>query len=293
YRKIGESSYHELYSTKSATKTDLILNQALSRKIADLQIKLGLYPKAKVQIFIVYTAKAYDNLNLGKAEIVEFSDAFYSGRDGVIYVRSQDQILDNYLKILLHEYIHWYLEQLFVSTPLWFHEGMATYHSGQLGYERYLLYLKESLINPKSDLFRIGYSYPKNKADWPRFYLSSAMAVRYMQDKYSQQWQRFWNLVAYSNKKGQKIRFSEAFVQAYHIDLWDFHQSFENYSKRQGYLYLIVATNSLIFACLPFVMLAIARKRRRQMQNMPDLPDPAQDLEDESQDAKDESHPDS
>ncbi|MCB5253573.1 MAG: hypothetical protein RBR69_07135 [Candidatus Cloacimonadaceae bacterium] len=273
YQKLHESPYHELYSKRSASASDLALSSSLSHKIADLQITLGIYPKAKVKIYIVHGEENYQKLSLGKAEIVEFSDAFYSGNERVIYIRSQDQIYENYLKILLHEYIHWYLEELFTSAPLWFHEGMATYFSGQMGYDRYLLYLKESLINPKSDLFRIGYFYPEDRADWPRFYLSSAMAVRYMQDKHPDQWQRFWDIVAAYHHKGQKVRFNEAFAAGYHSTLWDFHQDFERYSKRQGYLYLIVAANSLIFAFLAALMPFAAQKRKRRLQNLPDLPD--------------------
>ncbi len=273
FEKIHESGYHELYSSRSATSADLALSEALTDRIAALQMKIGIYPENKVKIHIVHGEEAYDEISRGKASIVEFSDAFYSGSEGVIYIRSRDQIPDNYLHILIHEYIHWYLEQVFVSTPLWFHEGMATHYSGQMGYERFLLYLRESLINPKSDLFRTAYSYPERREDWPRFYLSSAMAVRFMQEKHPQSWQRFWDMVASRTHQGQKIRFNEAFVRSYHIDLWTFHQNFEAYSKRQGYLYLLVAVNSLIFALLPFVVILIYRKRRRRMQSMPDLPE--------------------
>lgn len=283
YQKLHESPYHELYSEKPASASDLALSKALSQKIADLQITLGVYPKARVKIYIVHGEKDYQKLSLGKAEIVEFSDAFYSGAERAIYIRSQDQIYDNYLKILLHEYIHWYLEELFTSAPLWFHEGMATYFSGQMGYDRYLMYLRESLINPKSDLFRVGYFYPENRDDWPRFYLSSAMAVRYMQEKHTAQWQRFWDIVAVYHSKGEKVRFSEAFVNGYHTSLWDFHQKFERYSKRQGYLYLIVAINSLVFASLAILMPFAARKRRRRLRNMPDLPDVPEPEEEEEE----------
>lgn len=214
FQLLHESPYHQLYSERSATATDLALSKALAHKIADLQITLGVYPQARVKIYIIHGEKEYHKLSLGKAEIVEFSDAFYSGQERVIYIRSQDQVHDNYLKILLHEYIHWYLEELFISAPLWFHEGMATYFSGQIGYDRYLMYLRESLINPKSDLFRVGYYYPEDRADWPRFYLSSAMAVRFMQDKYQPDWQKFWDIVAAYHHQGQRVRFNEAFVGA-------------------------------------------------------------------------------
>ncbi len=272
FQQISQSPYITLYSNNQKSSKDLYLGTILSEKIGDLQMQLGVYPESRVPIYIVYKAENFAELAQGKAEIVEFSDAFYSGTEKAIYIRSKDQVRENYLKILLHEYIHWYLDELIRGAPLWFHEGMATYLSGQMGYDRYLIYLKESLINPKSDLFRVGHKYPDDRADWSRFYLSSAMAVRYMQDRHELQWKRFWDAVAYSHKQGRSIRFSEAFVSSYRQNLWDFHQNFEAYSKRQGYLYLIIALNSFLFALLPFVMLAIARKRRRRMQLLPDLP---------------------
>jgi len=285
---IHQSSYHRLYSSRPATDATAALGKALDDRIGDLQMTLGIYPQNSVNVYIIHGGEAYQKLSGGRGKIIEFSDAFFSGDEGVIYVRSQDQISENYLHILIHEYIHWYLEELFISAPLWFHEGMATYFSGQMGYERFLLYLRESLVNPRSDLFRMGYQYPRNRQDWPRFYTSSAMAVRFMQEKHKPNWQSFWDYVALSHKRGQKIRFNEAFVRCYHTSLWDFQRSFERYSRRQGYLYLVVAANSLIFALLPFVMLLIARKRRRRMQKLPDLPEPEQDPHPQEKEALDD-----
>lgn len=282
FELIDSSPYHDLYSNKEARAADHTLSHALAGKIGDLQMSFGVYPEAKVAIYIVYGADEYKLLSSGKAAIVEFSDAFYSGNERAIYARSKDQVLDNHLKILVHEYIHWYIEELFTAAPLWFHEGMATYFSQQLGYERYLIYLKESLINPHSDLFRMGYRYPEHREDWPRFYLSSAMAVRYMQDRYPLQWQRFWESVARDKRSGKRSTFSTCFVNSYQMSLWDFHKKFGIYSKRQGYFYLIVALNSLIFAILPFAMFAIARKRRHRLLALPDLP-----LQDEDSEAED------
>lgn len=274
FEEIHESAYHKLYSSREASASCLAFSAALEQRIADLQITLGVYPSERVSIYMVHGAREYSQISRGRAKIIEFSDAFYSGGEGVIYIRSQDQISDNYLHILLHEYIHWYVDQLFISAPLWFHEGMATYFSGQMGYERFLLYLKESLVNPQSDLYRIGFSYPPDRRDWPRFYASSAMAIRFMKDKHAKNWQRFWDITAQSHKEGRKIRFSQAFISSYHFSLWDFQNSFEEYSRKQGYLYLIVAINSMIFALLPFVVIAIYLKRRKRMKQLPDLPEP-------------------
>jgi len=289
FEKIHESPYHQLYSSRAANKSCLALSSALEERITDLQITLGVYPHNKVKIYIVHGEQDYNQISQGRNRIIEFSDAFYSGSEGVIYIRSQDQITENYLHILIHEYIHWYLDQLFISTPLWFHEGMATHFSGQMGYERFLFYLKESLINPHSDLFRIGFRYPTDRQDWPRFYTSSAMAIRFMKEKHNQNWLRFWDITAQSHREGHKIRFSQAFVSSYHQSLWDFQKRFEEYSKKQGYLYLAVAINSMIFALLPIVVIAIyIIKRKKRMQELPDLPEPAALVNDHSQTEEEE-----
>ena len=260
----------------------------LDDRIAELQMKVGIYPAEKPDIYIVQGEAEYQKLSLGKAEIVEFSDAFFSSSENRIYIRSGEQIHQNYLKILLHEYIHWYLEELFTDAPLWFHEGMATYHSGQLGYDRYLLYIRESFLGKKSDLYRMSYRYPTSREDWPMFYVSSAMALRFMEEKHPLAWQRFWDTVSQSHRQGQKIRFNQAFFSSYGLSMYDFTLQFERYSKRQGYLYLIVALNSVIFLCLPFVMLLVAAKRRRKMRALPELELPDEPSEKEAESTADD-----
>ena len=102
-----------------------------------------------------------------------------------------------------------------------------------------------------------------------------------MQEKHLDQWGRFWDIVAAYHHQGQKVRFSEAFVTGYYTSLWDFHQTFERYSKRQGYLYLLVALNSLIFAFLAVLMPFAVARRGRRLRRMPDLPE-VPDLPDQS-----------
>ena len=279
YDAVLSSDNIVIYSTRAVNPSLENIASLLDNRIGELQMELGLYPTAKVPVYIVSDKQAYKKLSDGRAGIVEFSDAFYSGYEGRIYIRSGDQINQNYLNVLLHEYIHWFLEQYFVSTPLWFHEGMATYFSGQMGYERYLVFLRESFRGKQGNLYRMSYNYPEQKTDWELFYLSSAMALQYMQKKEPESWKRFWDKVAAAQKAGGKIRFNDAFIMAYNTSLYDFTKAFEAYSRRQGYLYLFVAINGCIFLFLPVVMLFVARKRRRilgQMQDL-DLPDEPED----------------
>lgn len=274
YSLSFSSPTHEIYSQSPKPEIEANIGRELDARISEFQMSLGIYPAEAVRIYIISDEKEYQRLSLGRGEIVEYSDGFYDGKEGVIRVRSHIHTQENYLNLLMHEYIHWYIEELFTGAPLWFHEGLATYHSRQFGYERYLLYLRESLINPSGDLFRLSHSYPKDKADWNGFYLSSTMAVRYMQEKHGESWQRFWHIVALEYKSGRKANFTRAFTHSYGTTLWDFHTSFTKHSKKQGYLYLIVLINSLILALLPVVMLIAARKRRKRMKLLPDLPHP-------------------
>lgn len=285
YQRVYSSKTLSIYAEQEISPSMRKIATALEERIGNLQMKLGIYPSTVAAIYIVSGEAEYQKLSLGKAEIVEFSDAFYSGSEGRIYIRSGDQVQENYLKILMHEYIHWYLEQLFIGTPLWFHEGMATYHSGQLGYDRYLLYIRESFLGKSGDLYRMSYRYPAVQEDWPHFYLSSAMALRFMEEKHPQAWLRFWDTVASSHRQGYKIRFNQAFISSYGISLYDFNHQFERYSRKQGYLYLAVALNSLIFLSLPFIMLIVARKRKRRMQMLPDW-----EIEVEAQDPASEAN---
>jgi hypothetical protein len=271
YQEVFGFESFTVHATEELSPSMQRIALLLDERIAELQMKVGIYPSEKPEIYIVQGEAEYQKLSLGKAEIVEFSDAFYSASENRIYIRSGEQVQQNYLKILLHEYIHWYLEQLFTETPLWFHEGMATYQSGQLGYDRYLMYIRESFLGKKGDLYRMSFRYPASREDWPMFYVSSAMALRFMEEKHPLAWQRFWEIVANSHREDQKIRFNQAFFSSYGISMYDFNRQFEHYSRRQGYLYLIVALNSLIFLCLPFIMLVVAAKGKRKMRALPEL----------------------
>jgi len=278
YNVVHTSEYIAYYSPEPISSSMRRIASLLDDRIADLHQNLGLYPTAKVAVYIVPDKHSYRELSIGRADIIEFSDAFYSGSEGRIYIRSGDQIEDSYTNVLMHEYIHWYVEQYFISTPLWFHEGMAVYFSGQLGYERYLVYLRESLRGKKGNLYRLSYNYPQERRDWELFYLSSAMAVRYMQNSHTENWKEFWDIVAAGHRAGGRLRFSEVFVMSYRTSVYDFTRAFEVQSRRQGYLYLFAAVNGIIFLILPVVMLVIARKRRKILNRMQDY-----DLPEESE----------
>lgn len=259
--------------------------QGVDKRIDALQRDTGIYLEQKADVYIVPDRASYRHLASGKAAIVEFSDAFYSSAERRIYLRSSDQIWENYSDIFLHEYTHWYLDEIFLSAPLWFHEGMATHYAGQMGPQRYLHFVRERFWGNKLDLFALAYEYPAERREWPMYYLSSWFATDYMRNKDEAAWRRFWAITSAHARLGHKTRFVSAFSQAYRSSLYEFNLDFAAYSRRQAWIYLIIGVNSIIFAILPVVLIFAWRKRRKKLLSMPELEPPV----DESEQVTDET----
>ena len=247
---------------------------ALDSRIDELQMQLGVYLDELAPIYLMESEKTYNELALGKAQIVEFSDAFYDGKQQCIYLRPLTVQRSDYPGILLHEYLHWYLEKLFLRAPLWFHEGMAMHFSGQMGFDKYLIFLQQSFIGRSSDLFRLSSHYPENRDDWQIFYLSSSMAIRYMSDRHAESWKRFWELVAYAHRKGEKAEFSSYFALAYNTNLYDFHLGFSAWAHKLRWQYLIWGLNAMLALLLPLIVVLGYRNRQKRRAALPDLPEP-------------------
>jgi hypothetical protein len=248
----------------------------LDSRIGKLQMELGVYPEGKAEIFIVPDRASYQALARGRGAIVEFSEAFYSGRERRIYARSADQVPANYSGLILHEYTHWLLDELMIGAPLWLHEGLATEYGHQLGLDRYYHYVRERFWGNRMDLFRLAYNYPKQREDWEMYYLTSYFAVRYMREKDPKAWRAFWNIVAAHNRRGERVRFAEAFGRAYNSNLHSFSLDFAEASRRKAWIYLITGFSSLIFALLPFMVIIATLRQRRKMKALPDLELPAE-----------------
>ena len=278
-----------VYAEEQISSSQQAAFKRLDLRIDDLQAKFGIYLDIPAPIYLIKDKVSYNKLAVGKAKIVEFSDAFYSGANQHIYIRPLAEIEESYLKTLLHEYIHWYLENIFVQAPLWFHEGMATQYSGQMGFERYVYFLQQSFWGRSSDLFRMSYAYPERQEDWQIFYLSSSMAVRFMSERKQAQWDRFWTTVARVHRQNDKAVFSECFASAYRTSLYDFHREFAAYTKRLRYQYLFWGINSLLALLLPVILILGFRARRKRMALLPDLPEPEDEIIEATEEPEEET----
>ena len=243
----------------------------------------GVYLDSRADIYVVPDEQSYELLTQGKGRIVEFSSAFYSSLNHRIYIRSADQILSNYSGIIMHEYTHWLLDEILRRAPLWFHEGMATQQGNQLGLDRYYYYIRERFWGNKMDLIKLAENYPQHPADWDLYYITSYYAVQYMKDKDPQAWKDFWEIVSNNYRTGKKTIFSEAFHNAYHMDLWQFNQDFAAYSKRQAYVYIFTGLGTFILILMPFILIYAHIRQRKKMKSLPDIDFPQETTEDEDE----------
>ena len=241
----------------------------LSAKIEAFQREIGIYPGAKAPYYIAPTYQEYFDITSKLSKTLQKSDAFYSSETGFIVIRSPEQINDNYLKILMHEYIHWYLDQLFMDAPLWFHEGMATYFAGQLGFERHWQFIRYRFWGKQIPL--LTNEYPASRQDLDFFYLNSTFALRYMKDEYPQIWKEFWDFVASYHRQGDKAIFRHAFRQTFNSKLYTFNESFEAYARRLSYWYIFIGINSFLITLMPFLLIIAWLRRRSKMRQLPDI----------------------
>lgn len=252
---------------------------ALDDLVDGIQMDTGVYLDDGPEVYIVPTRADYQNLSQGRNKIVEFSEAFYSSAEGRIYIRGEELADANFKKVVLHEYIHWYLDQIFELTPLWFHEGMAMLYANQLGFESYIMYIRDRFWGSKGDLFRMAYRYPEEQRDWQHYYLTSYFAIKYLKDDREEGWKSLWALASQASRNGEKTHFVKAFNLSFGITLFDFNEQFTRHSYRLAWQYLIIAVNALVLAILPFVVLLIYARHRKRRKALQDYPDPEDAIE--------------
>lgn len=279
YRFVANSRYVSIYGTKETPSSTELVREMLDEAIDQIQMDTGIYIDEGPEIYLVPDNQSYQRLSLGRERIVEFSDAFYSSREKRIYIKAQLQPSQEYIKILIHEYTHWFLEQVFDGATLWFHEGMAMLYAHQIAPESYIFFTQQRFFGRHSDLFQMSYEYPSNQSQWQIYYLTSLFAVSYLKDKKPGQWRKFWFQTATNHRQGKRTLFIRNFNYSFETSLLDFNAEFRDYSKRLAWQYLILGINSILFAILPFLLILVYHKRKKRMRALPDLPEPVEETE--------------
>lgn len=261
--------------------------RSLQNRISSLQMKLGVYPTTPLIIKILPSREAYTKFTAGKGKIVENSEAFYSPAERIIYVRSPEQLSTLvYSDVLMHEYIHWFLDETLHNAPLWFHEGMAMYYSGQFGFNAYYNFTRLRFLGYRLSLNDMLYNYPEDRTYWDMFYLTSVFAVQHLDAHRHDEWLAFWNLVGYNYSRPAadqtaKVDFITAFNVSFRQSLYAFSRDFDKVQKRYDWQFPFVGINALILSLLPLVLILAWLRSRRRLQSLPDVVPEPEETEDE------------
>ncbi|MCF7793671.1 MAG: hypothetical protein K9N09_08980 [Candidatus Cloacimonetes bacterium] len=240
-----------------------VLESTLSQfdnSIFGFQKSVGYYLDDRIKIHIAKDKAEYQTWTGSSNNILEFSQAFYSRKSDSIYLRNPSELksIITLQRILLHEYIHHFISKFYKNAPLWFHEGMAVYFSGDMGFDREFNFAKNYVLGNSRPLALMAYSYPKNRIEWESFYAKSGLAVKYLYNKKRVEFYRFWD---FSRRDGS---FESAFRKAFLMSTSEFSKYFEDYAKSHFRTEILLASTGMIWSILPlFLIIGVIRKKIR------------------------------
>ncbi|MCB5231279.1 MAG: hypothetical protein WCX83_05120, partial [Candidatus Cloacimonas sp.] len=235
-----------------------ILVPFMVEDIESFQKSIACYPDLQAEIYIVPNRETYHSLTENYSGIVEFSEAFYQPATKRIYVRNINDLKEHskLRKILLHEYIHYFIEELYQDIPLWFNEGMAVYFSNDLSIDREFRYAKDFLLGNTKPLTEMRYQYPKGQIQWESFYAKSALAVKYLYTNHREEFYQLWKL------SQNNSRFGVGFFRAFSMTEHQFSILLEDNLQRRFKIEILLASTGIVWSLLPLVMLiAWVRKK--------------------------------
>jgi len=228
--------------------------------IQNFQKKAGAYLDIPVVVFIAPDEKEYQNWTDKSSKIMEFSLAFYNNRNKTIYIKNPKNLksLAALRRILLHEYIHHFVNHFWKNPPLWFNEGMAVFFSNDLGIDREFNFIKNYIFGNSRSLERMKYHYPKNRIEWESFYAKSGLAVKYLYNHRRKEFYRLWDH-SFPNRN-----FDSAFLKSFYFTPKDFSAFFEEYSKTHFRAEILLASTGIIWGVLPLILIiGVVRKKIR------------------------------
>lgn len=223
----------------------------LSDGIDDFQRQLGQYPDFKITIKIAADNREYHEFTSGSNGIIEFSEAFYSSRNKTIYLRNPAELKNftNLYRILLHEYIHAFIDHYWQDAPLWFHEGMAVFFSNDLSLDREFNFIKNYLLGNSRKLIEMERNYPENRIEWESFYAKAGMAVKYLFQNRRADFFRFWD-DAFPHRNF-KISFQRIFL----MSPSGYSLLFEDYSRTHFRMEILLASTGIIWSIFPLILI--------------------------------------
>ncbi|MCD4827966.1 MAG: hypothetical protein K8R90_00865 [Candidatus Cloacimonetes bacterium] len=227
------------------------IGQNLQPLIDDFQKRIGLYTSFPLRIVVAANHTEYQRLVRDSGGVLEFSQAHYNRRSRTVYVRHPGDLrqVRQLGTILLHEYIHAYVDHYWRDAPLWFHEGMAVYFSEGVSLERSARYAFDTMLGNRLILPNMN-SYPQQAVSWELFYTKSALAVHFF---YTQHRQEFFILWDEAPRNGG--RFNNALALAMGVTTEGFSRELESWLKKKVGWEMILASSSFLWSVFPLLLL--------------------------------------
>ncbi|MCL2065011.1 MAG: hypothetical protein FWG98_11680 [Candidatus Cloacimonetes bacterium] len=236
------------------------IRRELARAIVLFQFELKSFPDIEITINIAPDRETFSNwINernvrlpnaLGFADLKNNHIFIQNPR----YIRSNKRLID----LLLHEYIHLYVNYHFDDAPLWFHEGLAWHYSEKITLNQTFQFMTNNAFNTNYLLIRYAYSYPENMMNIEPFYFQSAMLIRKMTDENKNQLIRLFDLGA------QNQSFTEAFMNSFFMSDIEFLRIFERELQTFFRLNIYKGVILLTWLCFPiFLIIARIKKNRK------------------------------
>lgn len=226
------------------------LSVKLQKEINNFQMRISQYPKHQVKIVVAPDKEFYQKLIGKNRGIIEFSEAFFSHGNKTIYIKNLDNVNFNSLnRILLHEYIHLFVDYYFSDAPLWFHEGMAVYFSDPLDYGREINFAFDHIVGNIPDLANMEKNYPENRAKWRSFYSLSALTLKYLYDEEKKSFYLLWDLAE------KDYTFERAFRTSFFMSLPRFYKKMDNILQERLKVEILMSLSGFIWALLPIILI--------------------------------------
>ncbi|PID27192.1 MAG: hypothetical protein CSB55_09140 [Candidatus Cloacimonadota bacterium] len=208
--------------------------------------KTGRYPDYTIKVIVSGTKEEYKNYLTELKLIPEYSSAFFNQKTKKIYLAPLESYKDQaeLVKVIHHEFIHYYVALYFPDAPLWFHEGMAVYFSEGLSFFRISALTSKRILGRDITINKIK-SYPANKDILDYYYSLSAYAVQELYNKHTENFFKFWD-----NAPG---KFNTVFLKTYMETPGDFSQRIEKSMDRRLPWFLLsffIGAGSIVYPLL-------------------------------------------
>ena len=254
-----------VFSDKDVRYIDNIKSE-LSDRIVKFQFEIKSFPDIDIVINVAPDKATYSSWVRGKEKVFENSSAFTNLKTYEIFIKNPTQFSDSrkFINVLLHEYIHIFIDYHFKDAPLWFHEGMANYFSEKQTLNQTFNYVRNNAFNKNYLLIKYAYRYPEQKANIEPYYFQATLIIK---RTYEDKMKNFINLFYYAEEHS---RFSDAFLAAFGKSQEEFLRNFEkemnNFFKTHFYIGIMLLTWSLFPIFLIIAKIKQNRRTKRLLQ---------------------------